>query len=421
LAQLLLFRFCMTALPGGRTRFFFCLVFASSLLVLVPQAAFAEKPPQASKQFEELAGRAAAAREADRYDQAVDLYKKAVEINPAWEEGWWYLGTLYYDSDHYERAVPAFRKLVMLNPKLGTAWAMLGLCEFGTHDYQNSLIHLERGRALGLGGNEELANVTRYHQGLLLICKGEFEAASEMLSPLVARGGLSENLKVALGLALLRVSLLPTQLDPSKDALIHAAGEVGAMVAMGTFDQAVTGFQKLLNDYPGTPFAHYAYGSTLASLSNYEDAEREFRQEIKITPESALPHMQLAYIKLRLHHRQEALPFAQNAVGLAPQSFAAHYLLGRAMFELGDATGSIKELETARRLGPYSPEVRYSLVRAYSKANRKAEAERERTEFARLNAMLERQQQSIRQSYRTAGGRGGLEPHEVPLSDGSPK
>lgn len=412
----------MAALTGERPRLFFCLMFAGLLLASLPQAALAQKTPRASKQFEDLARRAAAAREADRYDQAVDLYKKALEIKPRWEEGWWFLGTLYYDSDHYERAVPIFRKLVMLNPKLGPAWAMLGLCEFATHDYQNSLIHLERSRALGLGGNEELANVTRYHQALLLNLKGEFEAATEMLSSLVARGPLSDPLKVALGLALLRVPLLPAQLVPSKDALIHAAGEVAAMVAMGTYDQAVAGFQKLLNDYPDTPFTHYAYGSTLASLSNYEDAEREFREEIKITPESALPYMQLAYIKLRLQHSREALRFGEKAVSLAPHSFAAHYLLGRARFELGDVAGSIKELETARRLGPYSPEVRYNLVRAYSKANRKAEAQREQAEFARLNAMFERQQQSNRQSYRTAGGRGGLEPHEVlPPSDRSPK
>src|SRR5438034_3560444 len=92
LIPMLLFRqygelFRMAALTGGSTAFLFCLVFASSLLALMPQAAFAQKTPRASKQFEDLARRAAAAREADRYDQAVDLYKKALEIKPRWEEG----------------------------------------------------------------------------------------------------------------------------------------------------------------------------------------------------------------------------------------------------------------------------------------------------------------------------------------------
>ncbi len=379
-----------------------------------PPRAAPQRPRSAQGDFDSFSKRAAAARDANRIHEAVGLYQKALKLNPRWEEGWWYLGTLLYDSDQYAEGVMAFRNLVGLKAKMGPAWALLGLCEFETRDYKNSLIHLERGRSLGLAGNDELVNVTRYHEALLLNARGEFESSTQLLFSLVARGVVSENVKVALGLATLRVPILPSQVDPSKDALIHAVGEVATLVGLNNFDQAVEGFERALNEYPDTPFLHYAYGTALVALSRYDEAGKEFREEMKITPESAMPYMQLAFLQLRTRRFQEAFPVAQTAVRLAPNSFPAHYLVGRTLLELGKIEDSIKELETARRLGPFSPEVRYNLARAYAKAQRNEEAARERKEFARLNALFARRQlEGGAQSYRSSSDRGTLEPHEL--------
>ena len=383
-------------------------------LGLLAQPAFAQKPAAKKTDFDDLAKRATAARESSRIVEAAGLYKKALALRPRWEEGWWYLGTLNYEADRYPEALPAFRNLVMLDPKYGPAWALMGLCEFETKDYKNSFVHLQYGRARGLGDNQELVNVARFHEALLLNRRGEYEAAMELLSSLVARNVVSHDVKVAIGLALLRVNFLPSEVDPSKDALINAAGEAGMLMALSNFDQAEGAFKQMLKDFPGAPFLHYAYGDMLSRLSRYEDAESEFREEMKINPDSALPSMELAYIYLRIRRYQDALPPAQKAVQLAPLGFAGHYLLGRALLELGNIQESIRELETARRLGPFSPEIRYSLARAYAKARRPQEAEHERAEFARLNTLLERKKsQSGPQSYRTSSDRGELGPHVV--------
>jgi hypothetical protein len=44
--------------------------------------------------FEQLAAQANRAREADKIPQAIQLYKEALQLKPAWPDGWWYLGTL---------------------------------------------------------------------------------------------------------------------------------------------------------------------------------------------------------------------------------------------------------------------------------------------------------------------------------------
>lgn len=93
--------------------------------------------------FEQLAQAAAAARDADHVPQAIELYKQALQLKPTWSEGWFYLGTLYYDSDRYEDAQPAFAQSVKLDDKPAD-WAFLGLCEFETGGYDLAREHLAK-------------------------------------------------------------------------------------------------------------------------------------------------------------------------------------------------------------------------------------------------------------------------------------
>src|SRR5580698_2342036 len=85
------------------------------------------------------------AREQNRSQDAIRLYREALRLQPSWSEGWWYLGTLLYDQNAYIPARDALARLVQLEPKSPpTAWALLGLCEFETKNYPDSLHHLER-------------------------------------------------------------------------------------------------------------------------------------------------------------------------------------------------------------------------------------------------------------------------------------
>jgi tetratricopeptide (TPR) repeat protein len=340
--------------------------------------------PKSTSAFHDVVRQADSAREADDIPTAVKLYEKAVRMNPAWQEGWWYLGSLQYDSNQYAQAAPALRRLTTLNPKMSAAWALLGLSEFETREYRQAFSHLQRARELG--NTPELAHVADYHLALLFNVRGEFEMARSLLSRLVSQNVNSEDVQVGLGLSLLRVPLLPAQLDPSKDALIHDAGTIGGFLALKEYERADPAFRDLLKKYPGTPFAHYAYGAMLASRGKEEAAEAEFQQETAITPESGLAYMEWAFLEFHAQHYATALPLAQSAVKLAPNSSMAHYLAGSILLAQSKTTSSIPELETARRLAPASPEIRYSLARAYAKTGRGEESRHEQAEFARLQS-----------------------------------
>ena len=123
------------------------------------------------------------------------------------------------------------------------------------------------------------------------------------------------------------------------------------------------------------------------------------REEARINPGSALPHQLIASIALKQHRPDEAMSAAQHAVELDSQSAGAHELLGRALLELGKIEPAVEELETASKLAPNYPGVHFSLARAYTKAKRPADAQRERAIFAQLNASAEREKGLTNQAY----------------------
>lgn len=364
------------------------------------QAAAMNPNGRSSESFEELSRRAAEARTAGQTDLAIQNYLRALQIRPEWDDGRWNLAMLCYSAAKYPEAISALKSWVERKPNFGTAWAVMGLSEFEIKDYGNALIHLQRGEELGLGGSAESVRFAKYHLGVLLIRDGQFENATRILATAAGSGALSKQIEFALGMAFLRMSLLPEQIEASKNSLVQTAGEIAALLQDSKYDRAFPKFQFLLKKYPSAPFLHYAYGTAFAALSQYDEAETQFRQELKISPASELPYIRLASLELKKHQPAEALPFAQRAVKLSPGSGEAHYLLGRASLELGQEEMAVRELETASKLVPGSPEVHFNLAKAYAKAKLADKAEQEREIFARLNALAEQQRsRSGNQAY----------------------
>ena len=315
----------------------------------------------------------------------------------------WQQAMTDYTSGHYPEAITALKTWVENKPSDGTAWAVMGLAEFELKDYDNALIHLQRGQQLGVGASPQAIELAKYRLAILLIRKGQFDVATDLLGPMAGQPPLAGEIQFALGMALLRIPSLPDGVDPARHALVEQSGEIAELLLASRYDQAFPKLKALIAQYPATPFLHYANGTALDSLSQYDDAKAEMRAEIQISPQSALPWARLASIALRQHLPDEALTAAQTAVRLAPDSADAHYVLGRAFAELGDTTKAIAELETAGRLSPESPEIHFALARAYARANQPEKANEERATFARLNAIAEQQRaQHGDQSYRGA-------------------
>ena len=82
-------------------------------------------------------------------------------------------------------------------------------------------------------------------------------------------------LKFALGMALLRIPMLPEEVVASTESTVRLAGETAALLSESKYDQAFSDFEQLIKMSPSTPYLHYAYGSALASASRYDEASAD--------------------------------------------------------------------------------------------------------------------------------------------------
>ncbi len=322
-----------------------------------------------------------------------------------------------YSSQQYAEASQHLREWIILHPQDGTALAMLGLSEFALKDYDNARIHLDRGAQLGLNGSPQSIRDAKYTFGLLLIQAGQFDRATDILVAANTGGAADSQIQYALGLALLRKPVLPGQ-NEADAKLFASAGEVSLLLQQSRYDEALLRFKQLVAQYPSTPFLHYAYGTALMALSEFDEAAAQMQAELALSPRSALPPLRLASIALRQHRAEGSIEWARRSLALAPQSVEAHYLLGRALLEQGNSNQAMQELEIASKLSPGSPEIHFNLAKAYDRAKLPLKAEQERQTFARLNA--ESEDKRSRQGSQIYSG-----PHDSgvisqPLTDSNP-
>ena len=290
-----------------------CSLLAAALCAALPPAVKAAA-------FEDLAAQAAAARRANHIPQAIEFYRGAVQLQPSWAEGWWFLGTLSYAAYQYADGVAAFNQFVKLDSRRGLAWSLLGLCEFETADYESALDHLQR----GLSSQDlppEVEAGARFHYGLLLTREGRFDQARRELGQYALGGGNEPLLIAALGLNALHLPLLPKQVPPQQSELVMQAGAASRSWILGETAQAEAGFRALATAQPTGPGVHFLLGSYL-SYSRPAEAMAELRRELQLNPTNADAAAILALLLVQAGDITAALPYARKAATERPATLA---------------------------------------------------------------------------------------------------
>lgn len=399
--------------------------FVAAVAVLFATVAVAGQTPTASKpavkkpaagassaEFDRLVKEATAARQAEHWDDAVDLYSRVVKLRPDYAEGYWYQGAALYQLDRFQECRDSFRKVIRFSPQNGSAYAFLGLCEFGLKSYDHALEHLMQSRILGVADND-LGGVARYHAGIIMTRIQQYSQALQTLGEFALEGNDNPRIIEAMGIATLRMAMLPNEVPPDRREMVLMAGRGSYMMATRMTAAAGKAFEALVARYPETPNIHYAYGVYLL-IEQPAKAIEEFKRELEIQPNDPESLMQIAYQNLKDSDPASALPWAKQAVEAAPNVFAAHRALGEALLGTGEVEQGIAQLEIAINQAPDSPGTHFALAKAYQRAGRAEDAAKEREEFVRLDR-LARTNRSGSQSV------GGIDMQRVGPAAGSPR
>lgn len=374
-----------------------------ALVILRGLSAGVQEPALAASEFATLSAQADRARDANRLDDAVLLYRRALALQPNWREGWWSLGTVEYDRSAYRDAGKAFARVIALDPNAGTAKVMLGLCEFEQGQDLSALRHLEEGRQIGVADDPQLRHVMLYHIGVLQQRRGNFESAHEALAALCRDSIRNDDLTRELGMVALRVpGSRPAAKGTPEATIIAGLGRAECLAAQDKFDEARREYAELVKAYPQYPNIHYAYGKLLLSAHDAAAAVTEFQREILNYPDHVFARLEIAAAKYRVDS-PGGLPYAEEAVRLNPKLAFTHYLLGLLLLDTRNYQQAIRELEIARRASPRQAPIYFALASAYAHVGRKQEAAQARAIFVRLK----RPNSPSLSAHTSGGGRDG--------------
>jgi len=288
---------------------------------------------------------------------------------------------------------------------------MLGFCEFELGQEAEALRDIEASKSFGVIEDAQLWQVVLYHEGLLLQRASRFEAAQKALSSLCLSGIKGDEVQRTFGMVVLRMPDKKPPAPGSEDAeVVEHLGRGACLSGQKNYEAAHQEYAFVIKNFPQHRYVHLAYGRFLLDARDREGAIEEFQQEIKADPDSVLARLQIAAAEYKVNSAA-GLPYAKEAIRLAPDQPFAHYLLGLLLLDSGDYQAAIPQLEIAQRAFPKETKVYWSLGVAYSHVGRAQDAARARANFARLN------QAAAEETGETKSGEGAGTGSQIEMTD----
>ena len=111
--------------------------------------------------------------------------------------------------------------------------------------------------------------------------------------------------------------------------------------------------------------ALYKRSVAAAALGEYQEAERLYRKCLRFRPNDVLTLTDLGMVLLGKARVEEAMPFFNNALSLAPSYQRARAALASCYLALGKRRQAAAELRTAYEYDPQDPRISLDLARSY--------------------------------------------------------
>jgi len=260
---------------------------------------------------------AIAALEHGRLDEAAGALMEIVHERPNDAEANYYLGLTRFRQGRPAEALPFLERATQLSPASAAAWKVSGLVLLGANDFQRASGPLERACAL--------------------------EREDEDSCYLFAR----------------------------------------SLFLSGRYQEAVAPFEQALRVAPSGKkgAVHRALALDLEETGAFREAEAHFRDAVRAYRRTAVPQpdprVDYGAFLVRQGRAGDGVDWLRKAAVDSPMAARPHAELGRALLDLNQPEAALAPLARAVELEPNGWTVRLLLAKAYARAGRTEEAERE--------------------------------------------
>jgi tetratricopeptide (TPR) repeat protein len=355
-------------------------------------AAAHAQPDAAALQQHAAAGERALAE--GRYADAEKAYETLRQLTPATAEVHARLGLIYFQQGKFKQAIPPLREAMKLKPALPKIDALLAmsLSELGQYDEARPALE----KAFSQSADPVLRRMAGLHLQRTYTGLGKDQEAVDVALRLSRLHPDDPEVLYHTGRLFANFAYLQTMkladVAPDSVWLHQAAGE--ANESQGLYDEAIREYRQVLAMSPRRPGIHFRIGRTLLNRSrggtaegNDDEARKAFEEELRIDPTNANAAYEIAEIHRRAGELEPAREFFERALTHYPEFEDALVGLGRTLLALDRPAQAVPHLQAATKRNPGSEVAHYQLARAYRALGRTAEHEQALAEFSRLRAL----------------------------------
>ncbi|MGA2377573.1 MAG: tetratricopeptide repeat protein [Candidatus Sulfotelmatobacter sp.] len=317
-----------------------------------------------------------AAEKQRQFDVAIKEFKQVTELDPSFADGFISLGQAYMESGDYGAAIAPLKHALELNADLLPAHQLLGYALLAQGYAREAIPHLQR-------------SPDKTALGIAQIQTGQLPEAVANLQASLAAHPSDPDLLYYLGRAsgLLAKQSIDTLLAAYPDsARAHQAMAENYFV-LRRMPDAEKEYREALRLRPALPEAHLALGEVYAGAFQWDKAEEQFRMQAKLQPGNAEAAYRLGEALLEQGKAHEARAELLRADHLMPEMPETLYALGKAASLEGDAAAAEKawtKLLSIEKQSALAAQAHFGLAGLYRKQGKTAEAQREMQEFQKL-------------------------------------
>jgi len=222
-----------------------------------------------------------------KYDEAIEAFDKAIEINPQYEAAWYLKGAALNRQGMYNDAIQAYDKAIEINPRNESMWHSKGITLGNQGKYE------EAGQAFDEAIEINPDNdVGWYLKGAALHQLDKYDEAIEAINKSIEINPQDADAWYLKGMVLYDLGRSEeaiqafdnsAQINPQNGDAWYYKGE--ALYFSGRFDEAIQAIDKAIEIDPQDADAWYIKSMALDDVGKKEEADLAYNKSIEIDPE----------------------------------------------------------------------------------------------------------------------------------------